>query len=269
MTGMGRGAPERMLSTANAEYQVLRALLANRNKRHRQRRFLVQGVRSIDSAVAAGWPIPILLVRDGHRSSWLDDLLTAGAVGEVLVLAGPLLDELSEREDGAEAVAVASIVDTPVTAVSDRAGPVVVAEAVQSPGNLGTIVRSAHALGAAGVVVTGHAADPWDPRAVRAATGALFRVAVGPAASVEAAAGELGGRRLVGLDPAGESLDDVDLAGPLALVAGTEATGLSRKARERCDTLAAIPMVGDASSLNVATATAIVLAEVARRARAR
>jgi 23S rRNA (uridine2479-2'-O)-methyltransferase len=261
----------RRLMSANAEYQLLRSLLTNRTKRHRQGRFLIQGVRSIDSAVAAGWPLPALLVREGAGSSWLTRLVDTGPVGEVVVLPGDLLDGLSQREDGAEAVAVGAMVAHDLGAAGSAcAGPLVIAEGVQSPGNLGTILRSAHALGAAGVVVTGHAADPYDPQAVRASTGSLFRLPFGAATSVGSAADDqAAGRRLVGLDPAGDPIDDVDLSGPLALVAGTESTGLSRRARERCDALASIPMVGDASSLNVATATAVALAEVARRTRAR
>lgn len=259
---------QRSIRTANAEFQLLRALLSNRNKRHRQRRFLVHGVRSIDLAVKEAWPLEALLVSERASSRWADELVErCGRAGVAIVrVESGLLDELSERVDGSEIVAVARTVDRVVREVGDFDGPVIVAEAIKSPGNLGMILRSADALGAAGVVVTGHTADPYDPQCVRASTGAVFVVPFASAPSVSRVR-EVLDRRMVGLHPDGEVIDNVDLDGPLVLVAGTESSGLSHPALEVCDALASIPMAGNTASLNVGAAVAVVLAEVARRAR--
>ena len=255
------------LRSANAEFQLLEALLTNRRKRRQQGAFLVHGVRSIDTALDSRWPIRTLLVKESASSRWAHGLLERAPAKEVVRVADALLDRLSQRDEGTEVIAVAEMRDARLSPLELRDGPVVVAEGVQSPGNLGTILRSAQALGAAAVVVTGHAADPYDPQTVRASTGALFTLPFAQAASLKAVMETLP-LRAVGLHPDGEVIDGVDLSGPLLLVAGTESTGLSRSALETCDALASIPMTESTASLNVGTAVSVALAEIARRARA-
>ena len=257
----------RALRSANDEFQLLEALLTNRRKRKQQGAFLVHGVRSIDAAIAAGWPLRALLVKDDPVSRWADQLVERAPVPEVIRVEASLLDRLSQREEGTEVVAVAEMRDRDLQALpAPHRLPIVVAEGVQSPGNLGAIMRSAQALGAAAVIVTGHAADPYDPQTVRASTGAVFTLPFAQASSVKEVMDAIP-VRAVGLHPDGQLIDDVDLSGPLLLVAGTESTGLSRSALDSCDALASIPMTESAASLNVATAVAVALAEVARRRR--
>ena len=255
-----------VLRSANDEFQLLEALLTNRRKRRQQGVFLVHGVRAIESAIEAGWPLRNLLMKESASSRWARELADRAPRAEIVVVADALLDRLSQREGGAEVVAVAEIKDRDVATLAVKDGPLVVAEGVQSPGNLGMILRSGNALGAAGVVVTGHAADLYDPQTVRASTGALFELPFAQAASVKAVMAQVA-VRAVGLHPEGEVIDDVDLSPPLLLVAGTESTGLSRAALDACDALASIPMTESTASLNVGTAVAVALAEIARRGR--
>jgi TrmH family RNA methyltransferase len=136
-----------------------------------------------------------------------------------------------------------------------------------SPGNIGTLARSADAFGASALVVTGHAADPYDPQAVRASTGSLFALTVlrvpGPGPVVEHAHAH--GYRIVGTDEEGGALADADLGGRVVIVVGNETHGLSSGWRAACDEVVAIPMVGTASSLNAAVAGSIVLHESLRQ----
>ena len=257
----------RALRSANDEFQLLEALLTNRKKRKQQGAFLVHGVRTLETALASGWPMRALLISEEAGSRWASQLVERATVPEVIRVPAPLLDRLSQRDEGAEVVGLAEMADRDAALLPVTEGlPVVVAEGIQSPGNLGMILRSAQALGAAGVVVAGHAADPYDPQTVRASTGAMFTMPFAQAASVKEVISSIRARS-VGLHPDGETIDDVDLAGPLLLVAGTESTGLSRGALETCDALASIPMTEATASLNVGTAVAIALAEVARRRR--
>jgi 23S rRNA (uridine2479-2'-O)-methyltransferase len=134
---------------------------------------------------------------------------------------------------------------------------------------VGTAIRSADAFGAAAVIVTGHAADPYDPRAVRASTGSLFAVPVirldGHAPAVAWAVAH--GLTVVGTDEEGDAdIDAVDLTTPTLLVIGAEATGLSAGWREACR-LSRIPIGGAASSLNAASAASIALYECSRQRR--
>ena len=140
-------------------------------------------------------------------------------------------------------------------------GPIVVFDRPTNPGNIGTLARSADAFGAGALVVTGHAADPYDPQAVRASTGSLFALTVlrvpGPGPVVAFAHEH--GYRIVGTDEHGSDLADVDLSGRVVIVVGNETHGLAAQWRTSCDDVASIPMVGSASSLNAAVAGSIVL----------
>lgn len=156
----------------------------------------------------------------------------------------------------------ASAVSTPALVVAfDR--PV-------SPGNIGTLIRSADAFGADAVVVTGHAADPYDPKSVRSSTGSLFALPTVRMSSPDEVADWAGrhGMSIVGTDESGERhIGSVDLAGPTLLVVGNETSGMSRRWLEHCDQVARLPMPGArvASSLNAATAGSLALYEAARQ----
>jgi TrmH family RNA methyltransferase len=128
---------------------------------------------------------------------------------------------------------------------------------LSDPGNVGTLIRSADAFGAA-VSLSAECADPLSQKALRASAGAIFRV---PLVPWEARPG-----RLVALDASGEvPLGDADLTTPVTVVLGAERAGLPEELLAACDVIAAIPMCGDAESLNVAAAGAIALYELSRR----
>jgi tRNA G18 (ribose-2'-O)-methylase SpoU len=260
------------VTTRNARFQQWHALLDNRTKRHRLGEFLVQGVRPITAAVEHGWTVRALLGDDRERrSTWAAGLWSsrtpALATADRVLLAPELLAELGGKDEAPELVAVVAIPDDDL----GRLAPdslVVVLDRPTSPGNIGTVARSADAFGAGGLVVVGHAADPYDPRAVRASTGSLFALEVvrapSPREVLDWAART--GHRVVGLDEgAGQDVRDVDLTGPVALVVGNETTGLAAGWRDGADVSVSIPMRGAASSLNMATAASIVLHEALRQ----
>ncbi len=265
------------IRTRNARVQQWQALLTNRNKRQRLRAFVVQGVRPVTVALEHGWTVEAVLV-DGSRrlSRWAEDVL-ATAGGEHFALTPELIAELGEKGDDApELVAVLSIPDDDLERVrvsADLLG--VVFDRPTNPGNLGSVIRSADAFGAHGVVVTGHAADPYDSAAVRASTGSLFGVPTVRTPSPAAVLDWVGRHRtagvpvqLVGTDERGDvDVFDADLTGPTLLLVGNETTGLSSAWREASDRMVRIPMAGSASSLNAANAASVVLYEAVRQRR--
>ena len=128
---------------------------------------------------------------------------------------------------------------------------------LSDPGNVGTLIRSADAFGAA-ISLSEECADPLSQKALRASAGAIFRVPLVPW-------DERPGRQ-VALDASGPvALADVDLALPVTIVLGAERAGLPDELLTACDAVASIPMPGDAESLNVAAAGAIALYELSRR----
>jgi TrmH family RNA methyltransferase len=264
-------APTGRVMSRNATFQHWQVLLTNRTKRTRAAEVLVQGVRPLTLAVEHGWPVRALL-HDGRdrQSRWAADLL--GTVDAPQVLVAPeLMAELGDKDEPPELLAVVAQPPDDLGRVGlGAAGALVtVLDRPASPGNVGTLLRSADAFGATGVVVTGHAADPYDPRCVRASTGSVFAVPVVRAASyreVLAAVDAAAPRPLVvGTDESATvDVRDVDLAGPVVVVLGTEGSGLSSGWREACDVLVRVPMAGSASSLNMAVAGSVVLYEAMR-----
>jgi 23S rRNA (uridine2479-2'-O)-methyltransferase len=263
------------VTSRDARFQQWQALLGNRAKRNRSGEFIVQGVRPITLAVRYGWQIRALLYNaDGAASRWARETLDAVAAPKIAVSA-ELMHELGEKTDASpELLAVVAQPDDDLARIPvGQEMLTVVFDRPASPGNIGTLVRSADAFGASGVIVTGHAADVYDPKSVRASTGSLFSVPVIRVAShgpvlgwAEATRARGVGVRLVGTDENGDrDVAAVDLTQPTLLLVGNEAAGLSVAWREACDDLARIPMLGSASSLNAATAASVVLYESARQ----
>ncbi len=263
------------ISTRNARFQQWEALLGNRNKRQRSREFLVQGVRPITMAVEHGWPLHALLY-DASRplSRWAEELLRRTGTDRV-AMAPELLAELSEKADGApEVLAVVEMPPDDLARIKVHDGFLgLLFDRPTQPGNIGAIVRSADAFGADGLIVTGHAADVYDPKSVRATTGSLFAVPVvrspAPRDVMEWLAKERTEGRpvtLVGTDEDGEAdVSEFDLTQPVLLLIGNETAGLSTAWRELCDHVISIPMTGSASSLNASNAASVVLYEAARQ----
>jgi TrmH family RNA methyltransferase len=129
---------------------------------------------------------------------------------------------------------------------------------VGDPGNVGTLVRSAAALGPAFVAVSQGCADPTGPKALRASMGALFRVPL-------LAFDDAPGRRIALVAHRGVPMEELDLSGPTTFVLGAEREGLPESVLATCDERATIPLAPGSESLNVATAGAIALYELSRR----
>lgn len=268
------GVPK--VTVRNARFQQWQSYLTTRAKRTKAGRFLIQGVRPLTLALEHDWPIETILYRvDGPvLSEWARGIVD-GWAGEKIGVAGELLAELGERSESApELIGVAKARTRSLAGLTLRRGEqepvVVVFDRPSSPGNLGTLIRSADAFGADAVIVTGHAADPFDPQCVRASTGSLFAVPVFTAADP----GEVVAFRdrqsrdlqIVGTDEDGDAtIFDHDLRGGTILVIGNETRGMSAAWRGACDTTVSIPIGGAASSLGAPSAGAVCLYEVTRQ----
>lgn len=263
------------ITSRNARFQQWQSLLTNRNKRSRAREFLVQGVRPISIAVERGWPIHTLLY-DSKRSlsRWAEELLRTSRA-EKIAMASDMLAELGEKnEDAPEIIAVMEIPADDLDRIKvggDFLG--VLFDRPTSPGNIGSIIRSADAFGADGLIVTGHAADVYDTKSVRASTGSLFALPAVRVPSHREVAEWLDTKKaqghpivIVGTDEDGEAdIFDFDLTQPTLLLIGNETAGLSTAWRDLCDHVVSIPMTGSASSLNAANAATAVLYEASRQ----
>lgn len=262
----------------NDVYQWLDTLKRNRSKRRKLGEFLVEGVVPINQLLAQSWPVRGV-VYDPTRtlSGWARGVIARCCDAARVEMPPALLEEVSDREEPSELLVVAAMRDVALSALDPAAPMTVVLDRPSSPGNLGSVIRSCSAFACSGVVLLGHAADPYDPHAVRASLGALFSVPVVVNPSSAELLEWLRGRRaaaptlqVAGADPAGATaIDDVDLARPTVLVLGNEKRGLGARLRDLCDLTFAIPMCGVVDSLNLAAAATVVLYEADRQRRRR
>ncbi len=214
--------------------------------------FVVEGAGLIAQAVAAGWEIEAQFVAPGA-----DAVPAAGAVFE---LAPNVIERVASTEAPQPVLAV---VHQRVSVLPSKPTFVMVGDRLADPGNAGTIIRSAEAAGADAVVFTAGSVDLYNPKVVRAAAGSLFRV---PVLTLELQDVRAAGLSLLATSShRGNSYTDTDLRGPVALLVGNEAHGVSDDAQ--VDGWITIPHAGAAESLNVAMAATVIAFEVARQRR--
>lgn len=260
------------VSTANAAYQRLDVLLRNRTKRHRYGEFVVEGVRAINGAVAAGWSIRAFAYPQARAlSRWAWSVLETSPADVHFEMDASLFETLSGKDEPSELLAVVETRPDSVDRIESGPGMVVVVvDRPASPGNLGTLIRSCDAFGANGVIVTGHAVDLYDPATIRASVGSFFAVpSIMLPSHHEVAAWAHDVRQahpgltLVGTSARGSStLRDFRWGSEVVLVIGNETAGLSHAYQELCDSVVSIPMRGMATSLNAAVAGSIALYEI-------
>ena len=279
------GAPlEKITSLQNPRVKQL-VKLRDRRPRDEAGLFLIEGYRELRRALAAGVKPRELYCSPGwflgeNEPSLINGAQHAGA--QVFELSKEAFAKVSyrDRPDGLLAVApqwhrtladldVAGLAKTGPGAATPAAKPplLLVVEAIEKPGNLGTILRSADAAGVEAVIVCDPVTDIFNPNVVRSSTGVLFSMPVVAAGNAEVRTWlRAHGIRAVATTPAAPALYTAsDLRGPLAIIMGSEQYGLSEFWLKESDLLVRIPMAGQADSLNVAMAAIITLFEAVRQ----
>jgi TrmH family RNA methyltransferase len=232
----------------------------------------VEGVRILEEAIRSGLKFRAIFFRDSSRNRaerWLPQM---AAHVETVLLSDKLFASAvpSENPQG-----VAALVLCPRFTLADvlekaATGPLVAIAGVQDPGNLGTILRSAEAFGARGVLLGEGTVSPFNSKALRASAGSTFRLTM---AQVDLGAAiaplrSLGLRLLATSSHKGKSLGEVDLVSAAAIFIGSEGSGISRELLSQMDEVLAIPHAPAVESLNAGVAASIVLYEAARQRRA-
>ncbi len=259
----------------NDVFQLYETLRRNREKRTHMKRFFLEGVHPVEQAIAGGERFASIAYAEGKRlSGWAEDMISKANPEVLHPMPAALLAELSDRENPCELVCILhqrSDAEARLReAVGKHANPLLVlCDRPTSPGNLGTIIRSADAFGACGVLMTGHAADPYDTQCIRASIGTVFHLPVMALESCEKAVAfihSLGDYQIAGTSAKGTMcFHQADFTKPTVLIVGNETFGMSRAWKENCDLLLRIPIYGAASSLNLGCAASICLYEIARQ----
>lgn len=274
MEGRVEGSEDLITSTRNPKVKRLRSY-RQRKYRQREGRFVIEGIRIVEEALACGAPVetlvyaPDLLVSERARA-----LVERIEPDRRLALSGDVFGTLSERDTPQ---GIAAVVHTEERSLGDIAIAddllVIVAYQLRDPGNLGTIIRTADAVGATGVVVVEPSVDPYDPQAVRATMGSLFALPVVCLADEGALTRWFGEMRAAALpllvvasSAHGERAHfEVDYRRPTVLLVGSERDGLPAPVRQAADVTVRLPMAGRATSLNVAAATTALVYEIVRQ----
>lgn len=267
---------ETRIFSKNSTYQKFEVLKRNRNKRYKYHEFLVEGVRSLNEAVKNQWNVKSFLYDKEHLSDWATDMIRNVRTEKNYWLTAELMQELSDKEDTSELMAVIEMREDRLDTIPLSENPfIVLFDRPSNKGNLGTMIRSCDALGADMLILTGHAVDLYDPDVVVSAMGSFFNMPVIRIADnqelfayVQKLKEQYPQFLTVGTTAHKEfPVYRADLSGPLMLMMGNETMGLNKAFKEYCDMLCTIPMSEKsyASSFNVSCAASILMYEVTRQ----
>jgi TrmH family RNA methyltransferase len=263
-----RGETRAITSLQNERVKLIRSL-EMRKARRETGLFVAEGVSVLVTARDAGWTPRILAYLAGSAQGGVAaELVTwarkAGA--QCLEVSEAVLAKVSARDNPQTMLAVLGQrwAALPDAASVPREAVWVALEAPRDPGNLGTIVRTVDAAGAAGVILIGQSCDPYARDAVRATMGSIFNVPIVKTEAQEFLSWRQGWRGdVVGTDlDARDDFRKIAYRAPTLLVMGSEGPGLSDALAQACSVRVKIPMAGKLDSLNLAVATALVLYEV-------
>lgn len=267
-------------SLKNTRVKLIRALMTNRRRRAREQAFFIEGVHAVTAAYEQQWAVRWLIYSpETVRTDWAQEIIARTPEDARLEVNAYVQEELSERASPSELMAVVEQRPDDLARIPlSHELLLVLLDRPRSPGNLGSVIRSADALGAQGVLITGHAADIYDPKAARASMGSLFALPVIRVHAHEVleawlaqARAVLGRLQVVGTSSHTTTpVDMQDMTGPTIVAIGNEARGISQYFEDLCDAFVTIPMSSAiATSLNASVAASILLYEARRQRRAR
>jgi TrmH family RNA methyltransferase len=263
---MKRTVAGNALGPRHKRVQRLRRLLSQVSYRRSEGAFVVEGAKLVAEALRSGAPLEaVYAAPEGLDDDVVRQAFDAGV--RVFHLAPGVMERIADTLTPQPVLAVAARVERDLAHLRD-AYLVVVCVDVRDPGNLGTVLRSAEASGAGGVICCEGTVDVYNPKCVRASAGSVFHARLvlgGEPVEVLAQLGAWGMRRLGTVATGGTPYHQVDFRRPTAVVLGNEAWGLPPAVAETIDGAVTIPMAGRSESLNVGMAAAVLCFEAARQ----
>lgn len=247
------------------------ANLKQKKYRDRTGMYLAEGIRLVEEALYANVPMEALLISGDLQSGKFDNIITRGTGNGVPMfeVTDPIIEHITDTKTPQGVIAVLKKTEGDAAAfVKNKENPLyLVLDAIQDPGNMGTMIRTADAVGATGILVGKTSVDVYNPKVVRATMGSLFHL---PVFEVDLAAFlprlKEQGVSVVGTATDGdETVFQAHLSGAVALVIGSEAHGLSEDIAGLVDKAVTLPMPGQAESLNAAIAASVMLYEALRQ----
>jgi TrmH family RNA methyltransferase len=264
------GQVKEVTSLANPIIKDIKAL-SDKKTREQSGTFMAEGLKLVIDAIELGWTIRTLVYAKAAKDKPLVEQMAAKTVasgGLVLEVSEKVLSSVTRRDNPQMVVGIFETRWKPLRDIHPQQGETWIAlDRVRDPGNLGTIIRTADAAGASGVILVGETTDPFSLETVRATMGSVFAVPVTRASPEDFIAWK---------KTAGVSVVATHLAGsvdyrtidykkkPVVILMGNEQSGLPDQLASQADALARIPQQGLADSLNLAVASAVMLFEARR-----
>ena len=250
--------------------------LSKRRERDKEKVFIIEGIRPIERALKSGFEFTELFIcSEFFYVKHGEDALVKTFIGlgiPITNLSKEAFSKIAYREHPEGMLAIGKQWPIDISNIKLSKHPLlIVLESVEKPGNLGTILRTADAIGADGVILCDPGTDIFNPNVIRASTGTIFSVPVAVTSS-SSAINYLKNRGITILAATPHTKNiytDVNLSQPVAIVMGAEDTGLSRIWMDSCDLPVKLPMLGIADSLNVSAATVAICYEALRQRQAR
>lgn len=262
----------RYTKITSAANQHIKDIVQIREKRAKFRHtaFLVEGPHLVEMALNARVHIKEVFATEAFINTKEHQDMLRKITGTVFEVPEQVLKKITDTETPQGIVAVAGYEPSTLDTLSLKANPLlVVLDAIQDPGNLGTIIRTADAAAADAVILLPGSCDVFMPKVIRATAGSIFNLPLiytEPASLVDWLRKKKI-RLVVTAADAGKTIFESDLSGNIAIAFGNEAHGISDHLRKAADLFLNIPILGKAESLNVATSAAICLYEAVRQSR--
>jgi TrmH family RNA methyltransferase len=261
-----------LFKETNAIQRVL-TLRSSRNSRHRYQEFIVEGRIALDKAYQNGWKIKALFYsQNPSLSEWAKYYLAQRKHDIAYEISPELMSRISDKTETGELLAIVETHVRSFTSYEPRREKevLVVLDSPKSAGNMGMLIRSAACFGAHAVVISGHAADEYDPKCIRSSVGTFFSTPIyrvdGAQKFIEKVE-QLKSKKSVRIIASGDqgviTLKEADFTGDLLyLVLGNETHGVSATYRQIAHQFVRIPLPGHFTSLNIAAAGSIFLYEI-------
>jgi TrmH family RNA methyltransferase len=268
---MQQSSPHTPVTSKDNSFVKRLRSLSEPKSRKKEKTFLIEGIKMVEEALRDNLGVKMVVAAPSlvqHHGKGVLKLAESRGI-EILWISERLMDALSESKTPQPVMAeIAMKQHSEEELLANEAGLIIIAHQLQDPGNLGTIIRTAEAVGASGLAVTQNTVDPLNAKAIRASMGSILRLPVVPIGDLTPfmkTCKQQGFQTAATVLTAEKTHFDVDLRKPTVVVFGQEGAGLPQDIMPDIDLRIRIPMAATIDSLNVATAAAVILYEAMRQ----
>ena len=261
---------DRITSKDNPKYKLLSSLMSSKKDRREQGMFVAEGLRLVLDAVKSGLVPVSVFSSEGFAAKFPDKLsLISEDCKNCYVISDALAEKISDTKTPQGVFAVFNTLDKNLNIDTIyNNGHFIFIVSLQDPGNVGTIIRTAEAMGLSGVILTSDCPDVFSPKVLRSTMGSAFRIPVAisedPVHTIELLHGKGFTTYAAVLDDKSLKLGEFEFPEKSVALIGNEANGLKKEVSDSCSNTLMIPMKGNAESLNAASAANIIMWEMSK-----